>query len=292
MATKRTRQQKTEAPVVDTPPKNEFGEITLEETTVELSSIPTTEVNVSEFTPHADAEKEAPVTLTELTDELPEGESKQSDTTDIPPSGEAMQIAPEGAVDTPPLGVTKAVEFDKEKVALRVTTENNQLINRLQPLEVRLADYEVNDPKADELVEVLKARVSKHFDYVMGKAGFRDEKHKLEQLVGFADQLVRVTRLEPNTFFKVMDHIMTEMRVNGEKLAPTALFRFNIVTAKNHTTEMSRHNDFLSLCYKFAHNYADRSKLMAQIDFNKICVGRTVKEAELMKSYFRMLANS
>lgn len=313
MSTKKKRQQAAVEPV-NTLPTNEFGEIILGDDTIELSQVPTTEVDVASLPPKTEETTtdvtEQNLDVVEPTDETPvvdddviiDGSSDVSETpvitetnepnvtVDLAASDAPLKLEVEGAVQTERLGVTRLVQFESNPVVLQAEKELDRLTNRLQSNSVRLADYDDNE--GDAVVNVICDRIEKHFSYILGTTGFRDEKQKIEQLVTFATQLSRLNQLQPNVFFKVMDFILTQLRTHGEKLTPTTMFRFNIVTAKDHSTIMTRHNDLLNVCYKFAHNYADRSKLVAQIDFNKVCAGSTNKQAELLKSYFRKLANN
>lgn len=289
---------------------NEFGEIILEDNNIELSKVPTTEVDVAELkdtsepSPSDTPETSDKETSEEVTGDASEAQKEDTQSDDISEENSSSDPSLELSGDTPlnltptsvtpdtPAGVTKLANFDGQPTALKVTSDEDKIIERLKGKAVTIANYEDDEGAVNPIVEVITGRIQKHFGFILGKASFRDEKHKLEQIVGFGQQMINLTQLEENCFFKVMDYIMTEMRNHGEKLNPTQMFRFNLVAAKDFNTIMNRHNDFMNVCYKFARNYADRSKLINQIDFNKICVGRTVKEAELLKTYFRKLANS
>ncbi|UYE93481.1 hypothetical protein [Shewanella phage FishSpeaker] len=305
------RKRATVAAPTNPLPTNEFGEIILEDNNIELSKVPTTEVDVAELKDATeDASSDTPETSVEETSEELTGDASETneedepklpgDSEETPSSNDALDLSgdaplnltPTSVTPDEPAGVIKMAIFDGQVTALKVTSDEDKIIERLKGKAVTIANYEDDEGAVNPIVEVITGRIQKHFGFILGTASFRDEKHKLEQVVSFGQQMIRLTQLEENCFFKVMDYIMTEMRNRGEKLSPTQMFRFNLVAAKDFSTDMNRYNDFMNVCYKFARNYADRSKLISQIDFNKVCAGRTVKEAELLKTYFRKLANS
>lgn len=214
---------------------------------------------------------------------------------ELAPAIPQVEVAEDGAAIIPsdePIKLgwaqkVKSVNIQRAPVE-ETETEEQRLAKTLQPVIVRLTKEGVEDTI---VVTALKKAIDEHFDYLLGNKGFVDKAAQTEQVVTFANRVVRLSKLSEDEFYLIMDHLLTKLRSNKAKLDSGSLLRLNIVTAKAHTTTIDRFNTFLICCWKFASNYATRKKVFENTDMGVVCAGRTVKEGELITKYFRELAN-
>lgn len=214
----------------------------------------------------------------ELAPEIPQVETTE-DGAVIIPSNEPIKLSQPQKV--------KSVNIQRAPVE-EIETEEQLLAKKLQPVVVRLSKEGVEDTI---VTTALKKAIDEHFDYLLGVKGFAGKTAQTEQVVTFANRVVRLSKLPDSEYYLIMDHLLTKLRSNKDKLDSGVLLRLNIVTAKAHTTTIDRFNTFLICCWKFANNYATRKKVFENTDMGVVCAGRTVKEGELITKYFRELAN-
>ena len=135
-----------------------------------------------------------------------------------------------------------------------------------EPLDV-IGIARMTNAKGDVTTDVMKDRITRHFEYLSGKLGFKDNKARVNEQITFIESIGNTLKLEFDQYVVVTDYLLNQIRETKSIFADGTAFRFTKDLEKEFPIEHIRsYKSYMTLLTMIANSWPRRHELNKLVD--------------------------
>lgn len=155
----------------------------------------------------------------------------------------------------------------KNEVVAKSTTVSSPKQPSLEETPNVIGVGRMTNAKGDTTTDVIKDRITRHFEYLRGKLSFKDDATRIEEQITFIETIGNVFKLDYEQYVVVTDYLLNAVREAKEVFTDGTAFRFTKDLDKQYPIENIRqYRDYMALLTMISNNWPRRHELHKFVD--------------------------